>query len=253
MCKPLYDLILLHDSNYSTEAIQQQVESKKEVPNSKQKHSQDSASNLCSQLTNSNQLSLDLAQEKGASNQLTGYLFMRMASPYIKVHFVTLLLLGMAGYHLTFTPPGTCGKSFTVEHALFCPLGGFPSIRHNEIRDLTATLMAEVCHNVYIEPTLQPMTGETFSTMSANKEDGVRSDIAADGFWVDLNRHFWPYGPSNQTPTLSSCYRKHENIKNELRYGEVEWASFTPIVLSSTRGMGSMANTTVPANVWHHC
>ena len=32
----------------------------------------------------------------------------------------------------------TCGKSFTVEHALSCPLGGFPSIRHNEIRDLTA-------------------------------------------------------------------------------------------------------------------
>ena len=45
VCKPLYDLILLHDSNYSTEAIQQQVEANKEVHSSKQKHSQDSAPN----------------------------------------------------------------------------------------------------------------------------------------------------------------------------------------------------------------
>ena len=64
-------------------------------------------------------------------------------------------------------------KSFTVEHALSCPLGGFPSIRHNEIHDLTANLMAEVCHNVSIEPHLQPITGETFSAMSANTEDGA--------------------------------------------------------------------------------
>ncbi len=48
-----------------------------------------------------------------------------------------------------------CGKFFTVEHALSCPRGGFPSIRHNEIRDMTATLMSKVCHNVKIEPGLQ--------------------------------------------------------------------------------------------------
>ena len=64
----------------------------------------------------------------------------------------------MAGYHLT-------------------------SICHNEIRDLTANLMAEVCHNVSIEPTLQPITGVTFSALSANTEDGTQSDIAADGVW----------------------------------------------------------------------
>ena len=83
------------------------------------------------------------------------YLLMRMASPYIKVHFVMLSLLGTVGYHLYYIPSTcTCGKSFTVEHALSCPLGGFPSIRHNEIRDLTVNLMAEVCHNVSIEPHL---------------------------------------------------------------------------------------------------
>jgi len=38
-----------------------------------------------------------------------------------------------------------CGKSNTIEHALSCLNGAFLSIRHNEIRDLTAELMSDVC------------------------------------------------------------------------------------------------------------
>eukprot|EP00731_Ephydatia_muelleri_P021915 Em0014g506a len=130
VCKPLYNLILLHDSSYPTEAIEQQVEAKKEVHSLKLKHSQGSAFNLRPQLANSTQRSMDLAQEKGASNWLT------------------TLPIDENGFTL-----------HKVEHALSCPLGGFPSIRHNEIHDLTANLMTEVCHNVSIEPHLQPITG----------------------------------------------------------------------------------------------
>ena len=38
-----------------------------------------------------------------------------------------------------------CGTSFFVEHALSCPKGVLASIHHNEISDLTATLLTEVC------------------------------------------------------------------------------------------------------------
>ena len=31
-------------------------------------------------------------------------------------------------------------------------MGGFPTIRHNEIRDITASLITEVCPNVAVEP-----------------------------------------------------------------------------------------------------
>ena len=41
-----------------------------------------------------------------------------------------------------------CEHSFTVEHAMSCPNGGFPSIRHNEIGDLSAKVLTETCHNV---------------------------------------------------------------------------------------------------------
>ena len=68
-------------------------------------------------------------------------------------------------------------------HALSCAKGGYPSIRRNEIRDLTANLVSEVCSNESVEPMLQPITGETFLGASTNAQEGARLDMAADGFW----------------------------------------------------------------------
>ena len=34
-----------------------------------------------------------------------------------------------------------CGNNFTLEHAMTCRKGGYPIIRHNEVRDLTANLL----------------------------------------------------------------------------------------------------------------
>ena len=80
-----------------------------------------------------------------------------------------------------------CGVDFSVEHALSCSCGGLPSIRHNDIRDLTANLLTEVCSNVSIEPSLQPLTGEILNHRSSNiyTEEGARLDVCAQGFWGD--------------------------------------------------------------------
>ena len=50
-----------------------------------------------------------------------------------------------------------CGMKFSIEHALSCPKGGFPSILRNEVRDLTANLLTEVSNDVCIEPELLPL------------------------------------------------------------------------------------------------
>ena len=68
----------------------------------------------------------------------------------------------------------TCGKKFTVDHAFSCLYGGFPSLRHNEVRDITTQLLCETCHNVSVEPELQPLSGEQFTHGTANVEDGAR-------------------------------------------------------------------------------
>ena len=134
VCKPLYNLILLHDSSYPTEAIEQQVEAKKEVHSLKLKHSQGSAFNLRPQLANSTQRSMDLAQEKGASNWLTILPIDENGFTLHKGAFRDAIALRYGWLPSNIPSTCTCGKSFTVEHALSCPLGGFPSIRHNEIR-----------------------------------------------------------------------------------------------------------------------
>ena len=50
----------------------------------------------------------------------------------------------------------TCVEKFNLQHTLSCKNGGFVSIQHNQIRrNITGSLMSEVCKDVKIESTLQ--------------------------------------------------------------------------------------------------
>ena len=132
-----------------------------------------------------------------------------------------------------------------MEHALSCARGAFPSIRHNEIRDLTANLLTEVCNDVRIEPDLQPVLSDQLSGATANSQDGARLDLSANGVWggryektfFDV-RVFNPHAPSSKNLTPPACYRKHEKEKKrayEQRVREVEHSSFTPLILCNRR------------------
>ena len=129
--------------------------------------------------------------------------------------------------------------------------GGFPSVRHNEIRDLIGDLLGEVCHDVAVEPSLQPITSERFFHRSASTDNDARVDIAASGFFGGrfertffYVRVFNPFAPSNQG-SLKAVYRRHE-LEKRRKYGqrirEVEHASFTPVVFSSAGGAGPAAS-----------
>ena len=76
-----------------------------------------------------------------------------------------------------------CGTVFSVDHALSCPKGGLPSLQLNEIRDLTASLLTEVCLQVQVTPELQAVSDPgAFSHATANTQEGARLKIA---FGVD--------------------------------------------------------------------
>ncbi len=72
-----------------------------------------------------------------------------------------------------------CGNKFDVNHATICPKGGFPMLRHNKIRDLTANLLTEICNDVEVEPKLQVLTGEQLFHWTANTVNGARLDVKA--------------------------------------------------------------------------
>ena len=132
---------------------------------------------------------------------------------------------------------------------MVCHMGGFPTIRYNEVRDMTASLLTEVCHNVATEPPLQPLSGESFNAQSANTDDNSRLDIRCRGFWNNhLNaffdvRVFYPNTPSNRS---GDAYKRHEQAKKRergQRVRDIERGVFTTLVLSTNRGMGQEANT----------
>ena len=144
-----------------------------------------------------------------------------------------------------------CGVKFSVEHAFSCPKGGFPTIRHNEIHDLTASLLTEVCHEVQVEPTLQPLSEEHYDHATLNTEDVARLDVAMNGFWggrceksyVDV-KVFNPHAPTSCSSAPRFIYRRHENVKKcayEARICEVEHGTFTPLIFTATGGMADQA------------
>ena len=50
-------------------------------------------------------------------------------------------------------------------------------MRHNDIRDLTAKILREVCNDVEVEAKLIPLTGEQLQYRSAITGDEARLDI----------------------------------------------------------------------------
>ena len=65
-----------------------------------------------------------------------------------------------------------------------CPCGGYPTARHNEVRDLLAAVVGEVFPNVEVEPQLLPLEGECLVGRTVNRAPDARLDIRARGFWT---------------------------------------------------------------------
>ena len=109
-----------------------------------------------------------------------------------------------------------CSSPNSIDHALICKKGGFVSLRHNQIRDLEAHWLSEVCKGVETEPQLIPLIGETFEHKSTNTAPEARLDIFARGFWSSLDSTFFDvrvlhHGcKSNDCGILIKVYEKHE-------------------------------------------
>ena len=174
---------------------------------------QEIANSLFPDLPHNLQLAVTLACEKGSSTWLTALPLESHSFSLQKSGFRDALCLR---YDWHIPTHCACGEAFDVKHALSCPFGGFPTIRHNEVRDLLASLLCEKCPNVRTEPQLDSLTGEIFPLATTFTADEAQIDIQAGGFWgnsrfetalFDVN----PFMESNRSSSsTSSTYRKHE-------------------------------------------
>ena len=102
--------------------------------------------------------------------------------------------------------------------------------------DLTADLLSEVCHDVSMEP---PLSGEILSRATA---PGWMLRPKQCAYFDVLI--FNPNAPSYRVTQMSACYWRHKREKRrayEQRVLEIEQGSFTPLVFSTSGGMGSGA------------
>ena len=124
------------------------------------------------------------------------------------------------------------------------------SLRHDSLKNTTAELLKQVCNDVEVEPMLLNVTSEVLPN-GTKTADGVRLDISVRGFWTPLDRAFTdvrvlhPQAQSNTNKSLYQMYRAHENEKKRMynaRILQIEKASLTPLVFSTTGGMGAEAD-----------
>ena len=250
---PLVALIVQQNPIYTATNAAEQQHAKQAIRMLRRQQQTSAADQLQQVLPRHLKRAMELGSEKGASSWLSALPMEELGCTLHKSDFRDALCLRY-GWQLTNLPSKcACGASFSVEHALCCSMGGFPTIRHNEIRDFTANAMSETCHDVCIEPPLQALTTEPLPHATSNRDDGARLDIRAQGFWGDRHRRaffdvrvFYPNAPSYRNLQLGSVYRRHEKEKKrsyEDRVREVEHGSFTPLVFSTSGGMGTLATT----------
>ena len=230
--------ILDQNQEYGYDTIANQLQMKADVSKNNREQNTKEADEIFSHLTVLQQKTVVQAKEKGASTWLTVLPLRDHGFTLHKAAFHDALALRYGWTPSNLPSKCDCDNTFTVEHALSCRKGGFPTLRHNEIRDLTANLLTEACSEVCIEPNLQPVTPEQLSGATANTQDGARLDVSANGVWGGRHektyfdvRVFNPHAPSNRSQSLPTCYRKHEREKKrayEQRIREVEHSTFTP-------------------------
>ena len=140
----------------------------------------------------------------------------------------------------------SCGQRFSPDHAMTCKKGGFVHARHDEIRDIQASLLEEICKDVEREPHLQPLSGENLAGRSANTSDEARLDVKARGFWRQGQVAFFDIrvthlnAPASMDLRPEQIYRCNE-MEKKRQYNErvinIEQGTFTPLVYSTTGGM----------------
>ena len=248
---PLVEDIINQRKTYSADVSDKIKDAKKKIQRDKTTDSSAMFEEIKQKLSDSAAKNLELQSHKGASSWLTCLPLAEHDFVVNKQEFKDAMSLrygkpinGMPRYC-------SCGEANNLNHALICKRGGYVSIRHNQIRDLESSMLSEVCKDVKTEPPLIPLTNERFPP-STNTSESARLDISARGVWNAMDKSFFdirvfhPGSTSNSTMTPPQMYRKHEEEKKRTynkRIIDVEKSTFTPLVFSTTGGMGKEAES----------
>lgn len=249
LTKSLTEKIIAQDAHGETD-ISVINERKKMISVNRQQAQKNDLEQLISVLSADTIRKVHAAQETGASNWLTSLPIKAKGFSLNKQEFVDAVALRY-GWPVEGIPNTcACGSPNDVNHTMTCKKGGFVCMRHDEVRDLTANMLREVCHDVSTEPTLLPLDGEHLRYRTANTTNEARVDVSARGFWTRGQKAFMdvrifdPMAACHRQLSLEAAHQRNEQEKIRA-YGEriqhVDQGSFTPLVFTTSGGMGPKA------------
>ena len=132
--EPLTIVIHQQSHTYSPEVKSSQIRAKNNTRSLRRQHETSAAAALKARLLHHLQRAMTASTEKGASIWLSTLPIEEHGFALHKGAFRDAICLKY-GWRPPLLPSHcACSKQFTVEPALNCPRGGFPSIRHNEIQ-----------------------------------------------------------------------------------------------------------------------
>ena len=123
-------------------------EIKREVASNKQEQLREKQSAIDDQLDSDTLRAVTMAREKGASSWLQVLRIKVQGFCLNKGEFRDALLLRYNETINDLPSKCPCGQKFSPDHAMSCKKGGFVHARHDEIRDIQATLLKEICNDV---------------------------------------------------------------------------------------------------------
>jgi len=222
LTRDLCDKIIRQEVKYEANNEINNIKSK--ITLSRQSNHYNELKKLRTNMNETQQRLNDINCQNGASIWLTSLPIIEEGYRLNKQQFTDAVRIRY-GWALSRLPSKcVCGVSFNIDHALSCKKGGFVTLRHNEIRNTTAKLLKEVCHDVKIEPSLIPLTGETFTEKTANLKDDARLDVAARGFWISGQKAFFdvrvfnPFAKRYRNQEIEKCYVVNEKERNEATF-----------------------------------
>ena len=213
----LVDLILRQEQNLDNYDLKRVQEVVSKMKSEKKEHFIEEHKQILETANEELSRCLKLSTEKGAGSWLTAIPMQSYGYDLNKQEFRDAVCLRY-GWRIPGTPSHCfCNEKNTVDHILNCKLGGFVAMRHNEVRDIEAEFLKDICKDVKIEPELLPV-GNTITT--GNVADKARLDVSAVGLWGPLDRLFLDVrvsnfnSPSYRDKTPEKIYELKEREKN---------------------------------------
>lgn len=223
------------------------AEAKKNVKSEREQQTKQMVTIIEESLPENTARSMKQAAEKGSSSWLSVIPLAEQGFTLNKGEFRDAISLRYDRPMADLPSKCPCGQNFDANHALNCKRGGFIIMRHNNVRDFEANLLRKVCHDVEVEPPLQPLDGETATGLIG---DEARPDIRAKSFWRPCQNAFFDIRVTNSNTasqahlTAEQIFARHKGEKKRNyndRVINIEHGTFTPLIFSISGGVGPEA------------